>query len=78
MSALLPKADIAGRQLDVRFVPIADISSPGGPRSGIEARAVHAGQAGHPGDGDPSSAPAAEATPPTRGKRVILPMAIHQ
>jgi hypothetical protein len=25
MSALLPKADIAGRRLDVRFVPIADI-----------------------------------------------------
>jgi hypothetical protein len=25
MSALPPKADIAGRQLDVRFVPIADI-----------------------------------------------------
>jgi hypothetical protein len=25
MSALLPKADIAGRQLDVRFVPIADM-----------------------------------------------------
>jgi hypothetical protein len=24
MSALLPKADIAGLQLDVRFVPIAD------------------------------------------------------
>jgi hypothetical protein len=24
MSALPPKADIAGRQLDVRFVPIAD------------------------------------------------------
>jgi NAD(P)-dependent dehydrogenase (short-subunit alcohol dehydrogenase family) len=27
MSALLPKADIAGRHLDVRFVPIADINS---------------------------------------------------
>ena len=25
-SALLPKADIAGRQLDVRFVPKADVS----------------------------------------------------
>jgi hypothetical protein len=25
MSALTPKADIAGRQLDVRFVPKADI-----------------------------------------------------
>jgi hypothetical protein len=25
MSALPPKADIAGRQLDVRFVPITDI-----------------------------------------------------
>jgi len=27
MSALLPKADIAGRPLDVRFVPKADICS---------------------------------------------------
>ena len=27
MSALLPKADIAGRQLDVRFVPKGDLSS---------------------------------------------------
>jgi hypothetical protein len=27
MSALPPKADIAGRQLDVRFVPIADIET---------------------------------------------------
>jgi hypothetical protein len=26
MSALPPKADIAGRQLDVRFVPQADIA----------------------------------------------------
>jgi hypothetical protein len=26
MSALPPKADIAGRQLDVRFVPKADIT----------------------------------------------------
>jgi hypothetical protein len=26
MSALPPKADIAGRRLDVRFVPKADIS----------------------------------------------------
>jgi hypothetical protein len=28
MSALPPKADIAGRQLDVRFVPKADIAGP--------------------------------------------------
>jgi hypothetical protein len=28
MSALPPKADIAGRQLNVRFVPIADIAAP--------------------------------------------------
>jgi hypothetical protein len=27
MSALPPKADIAGRQLDVRFVPKADIET---------------------------------------------------
>jgi hypothetical protein len=27
MSALPPKADIAGRQFDVRFVPEADIAS---------------------------------------------------
>jgi hypothetical protein len=26
MSALPPKADIAGRQLNVRFVPIADVT----------------------------------------------------
>jgi hypothetical protein len=29
MSALPPKADIAARDLDVRFVPIADIQSNG-------------------------------------------------
>jgi hypothetical protein len=28
MSALPPKADIAGRQLNVRFVPKADIAAP--------------------------------------------------
>jgi hypothetical protein len=28
MSAIPPKADIAGRQLDVRFVPKADLLSP--------------------------------------------------
>jgi hypothetical protein len=33
MSAIHPKADIARRHLDVRFVPIADIASP--------ARAAH-------------------------------------
>ena len=27
MSALPPKADIAGRQLDVHFVPIADMAN---------------------------------------------------
>jgi hypothetical protein len=27
MSALLPKADIAGQRLDVRFVPTADIGT---------------------------------------------------
>jgi hypothetical protein len=30
MSAFPPKADIAGRRLDVRFVPIADIEAVGG------------------------------------------------
>jgi hypothetical protein len=29
MSALPPKADIAGRQLDVRFVPFAEVVSLG-------------------------------------------------
>jgi hypothetical protein len=28
MSALPPKADIAGRQLNVRFVPLTDIGTP--------------------------------------------------
>jgi hypothetical protein len=27
MSALAPKADIVGRQLDIRFVPITDIGA---------------------------------------------------
>jgi hypothetical protein len=31
MSALLPIADITARQLDVRFVPIADIGVVGSP-----------------------------------------------
>jgi hypothetical protein len=38
MSALTPKADIAGRQLHVRFVPKADIEPPHSITSSARAR----------------------------------------
>jgi hypothetical protein len=40
MSALPPRADIAGRQLDVRFVPKADITKPAGPFAEAVIRSV--------------------------------------